>query len=147
MSVANNAMTLTGLTVDNDLRINNNQFSTLQSSSDINLVPNGAGQVQFTPKISIIGNELSNNATGVESVSFSSTGNGYVQFVGTNGIVIPFGTDADRIFQEIGEVRWNTQRRTIEIFDGNTYISAGGVGGITEEFMDELSNIYAIILG
>lgn len=147
MQIANNNVRLTGLLVDNDIFVNENVISTTQANSDINLIPNGTGFVQFSSKLKAIGNEFINTSATTESVKFSSTGNGYVKFVGTDGIVIPVGGSSDRMFQEVGEIRWNSDLLTIEIFDGSNYISAGGVGGVTEEYMQELSDIYAIILG
>ena len=81
-------------------------------------------------------------------VIVGSTGNGYTRFVGTNGMVIPAGTSAERTFSEVGETRWNTEEGYLECYDGNVYIVATGPGEtVTTDIMTELAIVRSLILG
>lgn len=80
----------------------------------------------------------------------TATGTGYYQFTGNNGMVIPAGTDSERsLTPEVGETRWNTDQQYLECFDGTVWsVSIGGGGStVTQTDVDDLSNIYTLILG
>lgn len=84
-------------------------------------------------------------------LTFTSTGIGYLRFMGDNGVVIPAGGDASRPSSpETGDTRWNTDGELLECFDAvtGTYITSIGPGEVvTQEFVEELGNIYSLILG
>ena len=82
-------------------------------------------------------------------ITLSSVGTGYFKFSGTNGLVIPSGDISERpLSPEIGDTRWNTELGYLECFDGNVYITSIGPGDpLLPEDMEELSNLYSIILG
>ena len=147
MRARNNGLSMNGLIVDGLTDINGNTISTLAGNSDISLIPNGTGKVQLSSRLKVIGSEFTNTALFPSPIVFESTGDGFYKFEGSAGVVIPVGTTAQRSFVDRGDTRWNTELETIEIYDGVQYISAGGAGGVTEAFMEDLSNIYAIILG
>ena len=147
MRAGNNGLSMNGLIVDSLTEINGNTISTVSGNSDISLIPNGTGKVQLAQRLTVIDSEFTNTAPSAIPILFSSTGNGFYKFEGSAGVVIPVGTTAQRSFVDLGDTRWNTELETIEIYDGVQYISAGGAGGVTEAFMEDLSNIYAIILG
>lgn len=82
-------------------------------------------------------------------VQFAGTGAGYLRFMGTNAVVIPAGDNSTRPGSpELGDTRWNTDEQYLECFDGSVYVIATGGGEeVTEEFMEELGNVYTLILG
>lgn len=57
-------------------------------------------------------------------------GSGYVQVVGTNGIVIPSGTSAQRGPSLTGTVRYNTDTSQYEGYNGTNWTSLGGVRSV-----------------
>lgn len=89
------------------------------------------------------------NLNATTPVQFASTGAGYLRFMGTNAVLIPAGDDASRPSSpEIGDTRWNTDQQYLECFDGSVYvISTGGGEEVTEELMEDLGNVYSLILG
>lgn len=84
----------------------------------------------------------------VSAFTIAPTGQGYVRFAGTNGVVVPTGANSQRTFPEIGDTRWNTELQRLECFDGTVYsLSTGGGELITPDDMEELGNIYALMFG
>lgn len=72
----------------------------------------------------------------------------YVTFSGTNGLVIPAGTSAQRQYNEVGDTRWNTELSYMEVFDGERYIVATGPGAVvTRDLMVDLAITRALFLG
>jgi hypothetical protein len=82
-------------------------------------------------------------------ITLSTTGIGYYRFAGTNGVVIPSGTTSERSpTPELGDTRWNTEIGYLECFDGTVWvISTGGGEEVTDEVMEDLGNVYTLILG
>jgi hypothetical protein len=81
-----------------------------------------------------------------------STGIGYVRFVGTDGMIIPSGTNAQRpVSAEVGDTRWNSDNPAnnyLECFDGTTWIISTGPGGSISTVENyDLSNAYILMLG
>jgi hypothetical protein len=73
---------------------------------------------------------------------------GYYVFGDSNAMLIPSGTSLERPSQETGDVRLNTELGYLEVFDGSVYIISIGPGDpVTEAEMQELSNLYTLILG
>ena len=64
-------------------------------------------------------------------------------------MIIPSGSELDRrASPDEGETRWNTDQEYLECFDGTVWaVSTGGGIEVTTEIMNELSNVYALILG
>jgi hypothetical protein len=92
----------------------------------------------------------SNNITNMldSPLVLENTGIGYVKFTDDNAIRIPVGDNSQRPFGEIGETRWNTEEGYLECFDGNVYqVATGGGVVVTPEFMQELGELYSLILG
>lgn len=68
------------------------------------------------------------NATNVNgNIIFTPNGTGYVQVNGTNGLVIPVGTDAQQGPDLEGAIRFNTDTSQFEGYNGTTWSSLGGV--------------------
>ena len=130
------------LRLDGDI----NKISAIQSNDDILLNPDtGITDIENTRwQTNDIAN-LSNTA-----LTVAGTGIGYYEFVGTNSMVIPAGSDSEqRASPEVGETRWNTDQQYLECFDGAVWaVSIGGSGGtITPTDMEDLSTLYTIVFG
>ena len=93
----------------------------------------------------------SNNISNLDGtpLQVNSTGIGYVTFDGTNGIIIPSGNSSQRsLTPEVGETRWNTDEEYLECFDGSVWsISTGGGATVTQDLMQDIGNIWNLVLG
>ena len=122
-----------------------NKITGLQSNEDILLSPDtGITYIESTKwEDSDITNLLNTPLT------FTSTGIGYLRFMGNNGFVLPSGNNASRpTSPELGDTRWNTQEQYLECFDGSVYqLSTGAGGEVTTDIMEDLGNLYSLILG
>jgi len=122
-----------------------NKISAQQSNDDIILNPYTG--ITFIESTKWQGNDITNLLN--TPLTLSSSGTGYYTISGTNAMVIPSGSDLDRrASPDEGETRWNTDQEYLECFDGAVWaVSTGGGIEVTTEIMNELSNVYAIILG
>ena len=134
-----------GLAVDN-LIFNNNTISSI-TNNDINIIPNGTGDVILDDTI-VRGSEFENqNST--DPITFVNTQNGYLKFNSKTAVVVPSGTDAERrSTPEVGEIRYNIESGSPEVYNGSGWATwAGQSVTATEDEIDEISNIFAILLG
>jgi len=143
-------VTLQRLDID-DVAMDSNTISTTVSNSNLELLPNGNGNIVID-KISFEDNKIKNNNTSGLNLLFTSTGLGYVKFAGTGALAVPFGkTDQqpeDSTPPPTGDTRWNTDTQLLETWDGNTYItSAGTATAISEAEFNDLLFEYTIALG
>jgi hypothetical protein len=124
---------------------NNGQIFALQSNDDIIINPDTG--ITYIENVKVETNNLTNLLN--TPFTFASTGTGYVKFAGTNGVVVPSGTTAERnISPEPGDTRWNTDLGYLECYDGSVWIISTGPGiTIGVEDMQDLGNIYSLILG
>jgi hypothetical protein len=140
----------------NDITVGNQL--TIESSAPSISTPLSNDSIRLNPSTGIIDIErirfIGDTITNLDPTAFTieSTGIGYVRFVGDNGIVIPAGPNADRAaYPEVGDTRWNTQtpaNQFLECFDGTVWNIATGPGNtVTQQDMDDLSNIYILVLG
>jgi len=122
-----------------------NKISALQSNDDILLNPNTG--ITFIESTKWQNNDITNLLN--TPLTLASSGTGYYSISGSNGVVIPSGTVLNRrVSPEVGETRWNTDQSYLECFDGTVWaVSTGGGIEVTAEIMNELSNVYALILG
>jgi hypothetical protein len=132
-----------------DVEIDGNVITTSTVDTDLRLSANGAGRVRFDNfafESSTITNTVSDSVT-----LFENTGNGYVKFDGTYGVVIPVGASVDRPpagFVEVGQMRFNTDDSRVEIFDGSNWVSVAGSGaGITRGDAEEIALATVLVLG
>lgn len=137
----------TAVTVSDQMTLNgsSNTIFGLQSNEDILLNPNTG--IVYIERTKWENNYITNlNNT---PLTFASTGIGYLRFDGTNALVIPSGTDAERsLTPEVGETRWNTDQQYLECYDGSVWVVSIGSGPVvTQNDMDNLSNIFTLILG
>jgi hypothetical protein len=135
------------ITVSNQMTLDgvNNKISAIQSNEDILLSPDTG--IVYIERTKWEGNDITNlNNT---PLTFGSTGIGYTRFIGTNAVLIPAGTTAEqRPTPELGETRWNTDLGLLECWDGTQWVvSTGGGEEVTTPIMDDLSNVWSLILG
>jgi hypothetical protein len=136
----------------NSLDIGNLMFRdneiTTTTGTDLVLFGNGSGGVR-------LGNFRfrDNTITNVSSNAISqlvSTGDGYFKISGTNGLVFPRGSNAERptAYAVVGMTRFNTESRALEVWDGFGWASpAGSSGAITGTQAEDVSVAYALTLG
>lgn len=123
-----------------------NKISATQSNDDLFLSPDTG--ITHIEKVKWENNDITNLLN--SPLTFASTGIGYTRIMGDNAMQIPAGTDAERRGSpEVGETRWNVDQQYLECFDGSVWaVSIGGGGStVTTADMDDLSNIYTLILG
>lgn len=124
---------------------NNAQIFALQSNDDVVINPDSG--LTLIERISFQNGDIDNkNNTPLTVVG---TGRGYFIFTGNNGMVVPAGTTAERYSTpEVGMTRWNTELALLECWDGTAWISSLGPGqGVTVPFMEELGDVYSLMLG
>jgi hypothetical protein len=134
-------------TINNQMFIGGVQSEILatQTNADIILSPgNGITVIEQTQWEDSDITNLANTA-----LRFSSTGIGYLKIEGDNAFVLPFGNSSNRPESpEVGDTRWNTDEDYLEVFDGTVYTIATGAGeSIDVEAMQDLGNVYSLILG
>ena len=146
MEITTTKLRTNGLRIDNNLLIDGNTFSTL-SNTDINITPSGTGIVVMGDT-TVTGNEFLNLST-TQPMSFAHTGFGYLKFNSTTSVVIPVGDNTNRpTSPEVGDLRFNTDLSIPEVFNGIAYSTlAGDTVNATIEQIQELNEIYAILLG
>ncbi len=135
------------MTVSSQLSIDGvaNKISGIQSNEDVQLLPDtGITYIERTKW-------QDNTLTNLDStpLTLASTSTGYYLFPNTNAMVIPAGGTADRrVTPEVGETRWNTDLQYLECWDGNVWlVGTGGGVEVTDTIMNDLGNVYSLILG
>jgi len=131
----------------NNLNINNNTISTLLPNTDINFITSGTGGIQVGNLV-INNNSITNVLSGAVT-EFIETSTGYVKIAGTNGVVIPSGSNLERPeYAAIGLLRFNIYLGLVEIHNGTTWTGVSGTsGGVTTGEASELGMISALIFG
>ena len=122
-----------------------NKISTIQSNDDIVLNPNTG--ITFVENTKWQANDITNLLN--TPLTLTSSGIGYYSVAGSNAMIIPSGPELDRrASPDVGETRWNTDENYLESFDGTVWaVSTGGGIEVTTDIMDDLSNVYTLILG
>jgi hypothetical protein len=126
----------------------NNKISATQLNQDVELLPDtGITIIERTQW-------QDDTITNLDStpLTIGSTGIGYYAIGGTNGMVIPSGSNSQRPPNpEIGATRWNTNNpldQYLEAWDGENWVlSSGGGEEVTVNIQEDLSFIYSVILG
>jgi hypothetical protein len=130
-----------------NIRLTANTVSNTVSGNDLTFAPNGDGNTVLNGLV-IRQNYIVNSLD--SSLNLNTTGDGYVKFSGTGGLVVPTGLDNQRrVTPELGELRYNTQAAgTLEIFDGTRWLSAvGNNATISESDVIGILDIWTLILG
>ena len=141
-------ITTDSLTVDqllaDEIQIDGNVISTVNSNADLDLIPNGTGTLKIKD-LGINDNIIYNTHSG--GITVANIDNGYTKFVGN--VVIPTGGDADRrVNPEIGETRWNIDRQYMEVWNGTQWgVATGGGEAVSADVMNEFLNLYTLVLG
>ena len=147
-TISSTGLVTNGLLVDNNLFFNNSVISSTTVNSDIVFLASGTGHVKIED-IAIEDNEFLNlNST--QPILLENTGSGYVKFAGTAGLRIPAGDNDSRPPNpETGDLRWNTQISTAEVFNGIEYQTLSGGGGdlLSAAEIQEVTNLWALVLG
>jgi hypothetical protein len=133
--------------VSNQMRIDGvtNKISAIQSNEDIELLPDTG--IAYIEQTKWQDNDITNLLN--TPLTFASTGIGYYNFNQTNAVLIPAGPTADqRPTPEVGETRWNTDLGLLECYNGTIWaVATGGGEEVTTPIMEDLSNVWALILG
>lgn len=79
--------------------------------------------------VTIDGNTISSTDTN-GNLLLDPNGTGYVQIVGTNGLVIPVGTNAQQGPSVQGAIRYNSDISQFEGYSGSNWSSLGGVRSV-----------------
>jgi hypothetical protein len=133
------------VTVD-DIEIDGNRISSITTNTDLNLIANGTGQVKFE-NLGVTDSTIKNTVADAVTV-FENTGDGYVKFDGSQGVVLPVGGNATRPTGETGMIRFNTDDSRVELYDGTTWVSvAGASGGISFAQAEEIAIEKVLIFG
>lgn len=132
------------LLISDQVSFSGNTITTTRSNDTL-LINSATGVIELE-SITIQDNNITNTLD--SPLVLSNTGIGYVKFTDTNGIRVPVGNNSERPFGELGETRWNTEVGYLECFDGNVYqVATGGGVVVTPAFMQELGELYSLILG
>ena len=95
------------------------------------LIANGNNTFQFSTlteieNISFTGSTISTVLSN-SNISLDPNGNGYVSIEGTNALIIPKGTTAERNPTQTGAIRYNTDNAAFEGYDGTFWGTLGGI--------------------
>ena len=102
---------------------------TLTASSAVLVDASSKIDVWNVDNLTLDGNTISStNSNG--NILIDPNGTGYVQLVGTNGVVLPVGTTAQRGPTVQGTIRYNTDTSSFEGYSGTTWGSLGGVRSV-----------------
>lgn len=144
-TITEQAATFQRVRID-ELDIDNNIISTVNSNSNIELVQSGSGILNIKDNFQISTNLIKNYNSGAETV-IATTG-GYVEFTGDKALVIPSGTNGQRLAAPpVGASRWNTNNAQLEVYDGTVWTGAAGTSsGISANDMEEIVNVLTLVL-
>ena len=127
-----------------DININGNILKTTTTNTDL-LIPNSPTEVVSIDSLSLFDSVIETN--GILSISHS--GQGYLKFDSTGGVVIPAGDTSNRAQNpEVGQVRYNSDIGTLEIWSGTQWVNVvEDSEGASQEDMEEFLNLYVLVLG
>ena len=89
----------------------------------------GTGGTTSLGNISISGNTISSTNTN-GNINIDPAGTGQVIIPGTNAVNVPNGTTVQRPTGTAGDIRVNTQAKTLEFFDGTNWNSLQGISPV-----------------
>jgi len=145
------AMSVPAIDVGN-IMFRDNEITTT-TGQDLYIDGNGVGGVRLG-NFKIVDNTITNLS--VDAVTeIAQSGIGYFKIQGTNGFVPPVGSDAQRpslvggyAFIPIGMTRYNTNSKSLEIWDGISWASpAGTSGAVSVTAANDIAAQWALILG
>jgi hypothetical protein len=129
-----------------DVSISGTTISSITTSNDLTLLPTGTGVLDVN-NVLFKDDSITNTTNG--ALIFSSTGTGYVKFMGSGAVAIPYGDDSTRpASAESGELRYSTEQGYLEVYDGLNWIPSSGTSlAASQSEVEEIMNLWAIILG
>ena len=131
-----------------NLLITGNNISNTNSSNNIYLAPSGTGLVNFNSVNYIQDSNIYIPTSG--DFLLSSTSNGYIKFSGTSGTIFPAGGINQRpLTPEVGQLRYNVDLQSSEVWDGTNWIPLQGTANDTLSTNDVADEMWRwdIILG
>jgi hypothetical protein len=132
------------------ITLSGNSIYSTNIATDITITPLGTGNVTFNGLTAFTQNNINNNTVGIYNAPYYllSTSDGYVNFAGTNGVVFPVGTTAQRNTVTTGTTRYNTDLGFLEIYNGTSWQNSNGnIPLATYADITDSSIIYDLILG
>ena len=121
-------------------------ISSITTNTDLEFTANGTGLVKLE-NLGFTDSTIRNTVNDAVTV-FENTGDGYVKFDGSTGIVIPVGGNATRPTGVTGMIRFNTDDSRVELYDGTSWVSvAGASGGISFAQAEEIAIEKVLIFG
>ena len=139
-------LSLISLDIGN-LQFRDNEITTT-TGQDLVLFGNGTGGVKLG-NFKFQGNTITNFSNNAIS-QLLSTGSGYFKIAGSNGVVLPRGTNAERptAYAVLGMTRYNIDLRALEVWDGFSWASpAGSSGSVTLTQAEDAAASFALTLG
>jgi hypothetical protein len=115
--------------IDN-IQIDGNTISSTNTNGNIDLTPNGTGEVNIT-KVDIAGGEIDGTTIGANSAAAGTftdfTASGTASFTSTGAVKVPVGTQAERPGSPVaGQLRFNDDTDEFEGYNGTAWASVGG---------------------
>jgi len=101
---------------------------TATSATQLTGVATVTGQLNVD-NIRVDANTISSTNTN-GNIVLDPVGTGYVTVTGTNALVIPSGTNAQRAPNTVGAIRFNTNNTQFEGYSGSNWSSLGGVRSV-----------------
>lgn len=132
------------------ITLSGNSIYSTNIATDITITPLGTGNVTFNGLTAFTQNNINNNTVRIYNAPYYllSTADGYFNFAGTNGVVFPVGTTAERNTEVLGTTRYNTDSGFLEIYNGSNWQNSNGnIALATIEDINDSSVIYDLILG
>jgi hypothetical protein len=138
-----------GLSAGDTFFVNGNTVSAVSDNQNVTLRSNGTGTTNI--ETLTFRDSILTDTTNAPVFSFNLTntnGEAFVKFDNVNGMVVPYGTDAQRpSTPEVGHTRFSTTNEYLETYNGTTWINAAGqVEAILEDDVSELSFLWNLIL-
>jgi hypothetical protein len=114
-----------------NVSFNTNSITNNITSDDITFSTSGTGVIKFNGFNYVVGSDLQ-FPVGVNGViSLETTGEGYVNFSGTNGVVWPSGSTSTRPASPVtGQIRYSSTLGNSEVWNGTQWIGVGGIQAV-----------------
>lgn len=130
-----------------NLILTDNQITTTAGQNLI-IDANGSGSVRIG-NFAISGNTITNVAAN-NITEIAQSGAGYFKIQGTNGFIPPSGNTSQRptTYAVEGMLRYNTDSKALELWDGASWASpSGATGAVSESVANDIALKFAILLG
>jgi len=145
-SIDSDSTNLHGLSTG-DVLFDNTLVTTTLSNSNLELK-----RATPTNVVNVYDFDLKDNTflnTSNNLFTLATTGNGFVKFAGTTGLVIPSGLEVEQpASPELGESRYNVDQEWLETWNGDSWQRSAGEGEeVTDAVLKEFVDIYTLVLG